>query len=351
MNTIIEYTDCPSCGSSNTADLLPPDKQVPTTLDLIYERGRSDEFSHVDFSPIREATFAICRHCAVMFIRRRSTPEAAREYYGQLFHVIEAPLPFDTLPLPSRFLERRIKVARGMARALDEHGVLSSVESVLCVRCNAGEFLKTLRDDYGHSELYAMEYLPSLRRHASEVWGLENVVPLYTPEFENPFPREKFDLIVCNEEFAHAHAPVRLADYLKSLLTDKGVLVAFNEKDHTQVLREPKLFKHGMNFFHKQLFTPKSLRAFFALRGFAVESLPHPTMGDPAALKESKLLYVARPSSSVEAALPSDEVDEVARIFRDWWKNYQWYKRKLRIRAFFKPGVPSPTGGGEARHL
>ena len=270
-------------------------------------------------------------------------------YYAQLFHVIEAPLPFDSLPIPERFIERRGKTARDLIETLARHGVLDRVKSVLHVRCNAGKALAVLRDEHGLSELYALEYLPSLIRHAREVNGLENVEPLLAPEFENPFPREKFDMILCNEDFGHAHDPRRVAAYLKTLLSDGGVLVVYNEKDHSKILSSMKLFPYGMNFFHKQVFTRKSLRIFLELCGFEVEELPHPAIGKPTSPKNSKILYVARVSECAAPALPSDEVEEMTRIFRKWWSAYKWFRRGRGPLSLFQHRGPSPTGGGEAR--
>ncbi|MFQ5418297.1 MAG: class I SAM-dependent methyltransferase, partial [Myxococcota bacterium] len=250
---MIEYTTCPSCECDRAEDLVPPGRSVDTTLDLIYSRNRAAEFSHVDLSAFLDPQFVICQNCALIFVRMRSTPAAAREYYGQLFHVIEAPLPFDTLPLPARFIVRRTKIAREMVATLVQNGVVNSKSTVLWARCNAGEGLKVLGDEHGLTELYGLEYLPSLIRHAKEVYGLENVEPLFTPEFENPFPREKYDVIFCNETFGHAHEPREIARYLKTLLSEGGVLVSYNEKDHLKILNDKKLFPYGMNFFHKQV--------------------------------------------------------------------------------------------------
>ncbi len=351
MNTVIEFTSCPSCGRQQTALLLPPCTKLATTLDLIYERGRASEFSAVDLSPFVDPDFAICENCAVIFAMKRSTPEAAAAYYGRLFHVIEAPLPFDTLPIPERFIERSTKIARDLLATLSANGVLDSVRSVLWVRCNAGEGLKILRDEYGLTEIFGLEYLPSLIRHAKEVWGLENVEPMQIPEFENPFPRQKFDLIVLNEAFSHAHEPATIADTVKMLLAEGGAAVVYNEKDHSEILKSTKLFPYGMNFFHKQIYTRRSLEAFLELCGYRVEELPHPTIGRPTSLKNTKILYVLRPDAGVTPRLPTEEGPSMALAFQSWWGAHKWNKRRLRVVALFERGRRGREkfGGGEAR--
>jgi len=349
MDTVIEYKACPSCGDERAIDLVPRGKKIHTTLDLIWSRGRAAEFSYVDLSPFTAPEFVICEQCALIFLRKRSTPEAARSYYAQLFHVIEAPLPFDSLPIPERFIERRGKTARQLIETLARHNILAPVKSVLHVRCNAGKALAVLRDEHGLSELYALEFLPSLIRHAREVNRLENVEPLLAPEFENPFPREKFDMILCNEAFGHAHDLRGAAAYLKTLLSDGGVLVVYNEKDHSKILSSMKLFPYGMNFFHKQVFTRKSLRLFLELCGFEVEELPHPAIGKLTSAKNSKILYVARVSERVAPELPSDEVEQMTRAFRRWWSAYKWFRCARGSLSLFQHREPSPTGGGEAR--
>jgi len=349
MNTVIECSRCPSCGDARLTAILPPGARVDTTLDLIYERGRLSDLPDVDLSPFLSPEFLICENCALIFMRCRSTPEAAAAYYPQLFHIIETPLPFEELPVPERFLERRTWVARRLIEVLADNGHLSSVESVLHVRCNMGEALQILRDEYDIGEVYGLEYLPSLMRHAREVFGLENIEPMVVPEFRNPFPRKKFDLIFCNEPFGHAHDPGRIVDELKALLSEQGAVVLYNEKDHSKVLGSNKLFPHGMNFFHKQLYTPKSLRSFLELSGFEVLPLPHPAIGRATSPKNTKILYVLRRDGDVTPALPSDEVEEMKRAFRRWWSSHKWYKRRRRLLAAFQGRRAERASGGEAR--
>jgi SAM-dependent methyltransferase len=349
MAAEFEYRLCPACESERTRDLLPAEEKVATTLDLVFDRGRAAEFADVDLAAFRAPCFAICEHCALIFVRTRPTPEAAGRYYARLFHVIETPLPFESLPIPERFLARKGRLARDLIATLASNGVLAGVESVLYVRCTAGEGPRILRDEHGVAEIYALEVLPSLVRHAREVLGVENVERLFTPEFENPFRRQRFDLIVCDEAFGHALDPARVATNLKALLSARGALVAFDEKDHSQILRSTKLFPYGMNFFHNQLYTRKSLRSFLAGHGFSVEALPHPVVGKASSLKNTKILFVARPDEGVRPALPSNEVDELARLFRRWWFAHKWKRRGRWLGSFVGPGGRIFAGGGEAR--
>jgi len=329
--------------------ILPRGAKVDTTLDLIYERGRTSELADVDLSPFLSPEFLICENCALIFMKRRSTPAGAALYYPRLFHLIETPLPFDELPIPDRFLQRRTWIAQHLIEVLADNDYLADVESVLHVRCNMGEVLKILRDEYGFSEVYGLEYLPSLIRHAREVFGLENVERMVVPEFHNPFPRKRFDLIFCNEPFGHAHDPGVVVAELKDLLSDGGLIVVYNEKDHSRVLASNKLFPHGMNFFHKQLYTRRSLRSFLELSGFEVLSLPHPAIGKATSPKNTKILYLLRRDESVTPMLPSDEVDAMKRNFRRWWSSHKWYKRRRRLLSPFQSRRVAVGGGGEAR--
>lgn len=349
MERTLDYRECPSCADDRVFDLLPKGDEVDTTLDLVFDRSRSAEFTPFGLAAFLSPRFAICPRCALIFVRTRSTPEAAKDYYARLFHVIETPLPYATLPIPERFVDRKGRIARDLIATLAEHGVLSGVESVLYVRCNAGEGPRVLRDEHGLTEVYALEVLPSLMRHAREVLGLANIEPLHVPEFENPFARKRFDLILCDEAFGHAHDPRRVAATLRSLLAEGGALVCFNEKDHAQILRSGKLFPHGMNFFHKQLYTRRSLRLFLEDRGFEVGELPHPFLGKPTSIKNTKILYVARSHAGVTPSYPSDEVDELARTFRRWWRAHRWRRRGRRLRSVFPQRSRGAELGGEAR--
>jgi SAM-dependent methyltransferase len=346
---MIEFEFCPSCGHGPPVRLAPPGQRVDTTLDLISGGSGVAGLDPIEIAPLMDIDFVICTRCALIFMPRRSTPEAAKHYYSQLFHLIEAPLPFDELPLSERFVRRKGAFARDLIRTLHDHGVLESVESVLYVRCNAGEGPRLLRDEHGIREVYGLELLPSCIRHAKEVYGLGQVERLFVPEFDNPFSRRRFDLILCDEAFAHAHDPVRVARSLASLLTDGGAIVAFKEKDHSQILKSSRLFPHGMNFFHKQLFTRRSLRAFLELQGFSVEQLPHPTVGKPESRKNSKILFRLRAGGTAKPELPSDEVESLVLDFRRWLSVHKWRSRRRRVLSAFRTRVAEPGIGGAAR--
>lgn len=349
MKGTIEFEHCPSCGHGPPIRLAPPGRTVGTTLDLIVRDSVTASLGSIDLAPLRDIDFVICSHCALIFMPRRSTPEAAKRYYSRLFHLIETPLRFDGLPLCERFVRRKAAFARDLIRTLDDHGVLAAAESVLYVRCNAAEGLRILRDEYGLREVYGLELLPSCIRHAREVHGLEQVERMFTPEFENPFRRRRFDLILCDEPFAHAHDPVRMARSLTGLLNDGGTIVAFKEKDHSRILKSAKLFPHGMNFFHKQLFTRKSLRSFLELQGFTVEPLPHPIVGKPESLKNSKILYRLRPGGTPMPELPSDEAEPLALAFRRWLAAHDRRRRRQRLLSLFRARGVEPGIGGFAR--
>jgi SAM-dependent methyltransferase len=349
MEGLIEFEICPSCGHGPPVRLAPAGHKVDTTLDLIAGDPGMFGLDSIEFAPLMDIDFVICSRCALIFMPRRSTPEAAKQYYSQLFHCIETPLPFDELPLSERFVRRKGAFARDLIRTLHDHGVLAAVESVLYVRCNAGEGPRLLRDEYGLSEVYGLEFLPSCIRHAREVYGLEQVERLYAPEFDNPFPRRRFDLILCDEAFAHAHDPVRTARSLTRLLNDGGAIVAFKEKDHSQILKSTRLFPYGMNFFHKQLFTRRSLRIFLELQGFSVEPLPHPTVGKRESLKNSKILYLLRPGGTTKPAFPSAEVEPLTLSFRRWLSAHQRRSRRQRVLSVFRTRGVEPGIGGAAR--
>jgi SAM-dependent methyltransferase len=350
MSRMIDFAACPSCRHEPSIRLAPPGVRIDTTLDLIDDDTADPLLGLADFAALRDIDFVICPRCALIYMPRRSTPAAARDYYARLFHRLETPLPYGDLPLPERFVRRHGAVARDLIRTLAAHGVLDGVTSVLYVRCNAGEGPRLLRDEHRISDVYALEVLPSCIRHAREVYGLPHVEPLLAPEFENPFSRRKFDLVICDEGFGHAHDPVCLARTLADSLSEGGVIVAFNEKDHSQILKSAKLFPYGMNFFHKQLFTRRSLRIFLELQGFAIEALPHPVVGKSESLKNSKILYLLRPGGKAVPELPSDEVASLAYTFSRWSSAHKWRRRKQRVLSAFRTRASEQPGfGGAAR--
>jgi len=99
MKGMIEFELCPSCGHGPPVLLAPPGQRINTTLDLIAGDPDSSGLDPIEFAELMDIDFVICSRCALIFMPRRSTPEAAKRYYSKLFHVIETPLPFDELPL------------------------------------------------------------------------------------------------------------------------------------------------------------------------------------------------------------------------------------------------------------
>ncbi len=349
MDSTIEFSSCPSCGHTPPVALAPDGERIDTTLDLVSDHELIGDSGPIDFEALRDTDFVICPNCALIFLTRRSSPAAAREYYGRLFHRIEVPLPFDGLPIPERFVRRNAALARDLVRTLAANGLLEGVRSALYVRCNAGEGPRLLREEYGVGEVYALELLPSCSRHAKEVNGSERVERMHVPSIENPFSRRRFDLIICDEAFGHALDPAGVARDLKALLRVGGAVVVFNEKDHSQILKSSKLFRNGMNFFHKQLYTRRSLQAFLELQGFEITELPHPVVGKPGSLKNTKILFVLRPGEAATALLPNDEVAQMTALFHRWRSAHKWRKRSQRLLSLFRVREIDPEAGGLAR--
>lgn len=104
-----------------------------------------------------------------------------------------------------------------------------------------------------------------------------------------------------------------------------------------------------MNFFHKQLFTRRSLRTFLELQGFSVEALPHPTVGKAESLKNSKILYLLRPGETAKPEFPSDEVEPLALSFRRWLSAHERRSRRKRVLSVFRTRAVEPGIGGAAR--
>jgi len=344
----VELDRCPACDDPRARELLPPGLRFDSSLEWLYERGLSERLPDVDLSPFHVARYVLCESCALVFCRRRATPEAAKTYYPRLFHAVGTKnLPFDAPRVPERYVERRSRVTSALVAILRERGLLEGVRKVLWVRCNAGEGLKLLRDEHGIEGVFGCDLLPSTVRHAREQWGLA-VRPLLAPEFDNPFPGERYDLVIVNHAFTHAHDPAGIARTLPGLLAPGGRVVIYNEPDHERSFRSKR--RHGINFFHKQMFTRKSFRIFLELSGFEVSELPHPTTDLAAATKNMKLCFAARPGAPARPALPSDEVELVASLFRPWWRGHLWRQRRKRILSLVRPGGGRRRGGVARLH-
>ena len=252
--------ECPACGSD---DLVPVD--FPTDL-------KEHELQEFGSAVIKDSGLALCSRCQLLFARNRQDKSDVLGYY-HAFSKIEK-REYAVYPPPQEFLQAQERLSNYLFKLLEsEQGVLEGKTSALNIRTECGLHMARLRDEYGFTELYGLDHFDSNMRYAREDLGLENMGFLHPYEFELPFERKQFDLVLCNHLVTHAFKPMALLAHLRQLLTDNGAVVVYNEIDHMPRFYEGSLHKKGVVNFHKQLLTQNSLHNMCRLGGFKAKML------------------------------------------------------------------------------
>ncbi len=330
MTCIIELKSCPSCGHSQLLKPLSPQLRFDNSLEHAMRRGKAinfDTFRPMDYA---NSGWSVCKNCALIFCQKRPSLDDADKWYEKLFRVVEN-RNYDIDPLPEIYITNQTSFAVDMFETLDAINVFNNVKSVLHVHCNAGLLLDRIRSKKGVDELYGLEYFEYPTKHAARLIGANRICRIQTPEPVNPFPQEKFDLLLIEHMLTHAHDPIGYLSYLKSLLNVAGKLVVFNELDHAQAMPKWGFYSKGINFFHKQLYTRDSMTAFLQSQGLELVSAPHPD-GRKWAVANDAMLFVCRAGKTV--AVPVGDVQEAKKLLRNWFQRHRVFRR---LRWIAKP--------------
>lgn len=321
---------CPCCGGRKLLEPLPEDLHYDNALESWIRSGRLRQIGSVPAREFARVEWRVCSGCTLIFCLKRPDLEEAESWYGELFRSVER-RNYDVTPLPREYLENQVSFAREFAATLKAGGVLDDVGSVLHLRCNAGHILYEVLQLRPGAEVYGIEYFDAPAAHAAALLGQDLIRVIKVPEPRNPFVRTKFDLILAEHYLTHAHNPAEYLDYLVSLLSPGGKLVIFNEQDHELSMKRRQHYRRGINFFHKQLFTRRTLHDFLCSRELAVSELPHPR-GRKWAVSNHSLLFVCQKGHS--APLASGSSEEAMALMQGW---LALHRRQRRIDALLQP--------------
>ena len=331
---LLPLAGCPACGSREARGLFPADCASDNDVGEGEARLLAQGLTPQDLALHRRSDFAACAGCGLIYARRRLTPEAAAPDYGRLLEIIEM-RGYNRFPLPEDYCRGKQRSAAALLDALGPHLPLGPDSAVLHVRCAGGQLLDEIRRRAGGQALYGLEFFEGPRRHAREVLGLPHIAPLHLPEFENPFPRARFDVIFANHLLTHAHDPALVLARLDAALAPGGLIVLHNELDHERFLtRRPLGYKRGVNVFHKQLLSPATLALIVRRAGFAQRLLPQPASGHDAWMTCLAWRPGERPDPGCPA--PAADPEHLRRLFGEWRRAQAGYERRRRRKTWLR---------------
>lgn len=305
---MIQLAECPGCSGRTF-------HAVYAHNDLVY---RPEPAARA----IATSAFCACPACGLFFARRRQDLDSAAEFYTNFAQFENR--HYAVYPPPVNYVRGKEKRAAQICAGLDEHGLLRSGLDVLHIRCDGGTLLARLREGWGVSGLFGLDYFDSNIRYATEVLHLPHIAKL-DGRCLIPFA-QRFDLIISNHMLTHALEPRPFLATIRDLLKPDGVAFFYNENDHEALMdRESRLLAGGINAFHKQLLTRVSLAHLLRGAGFGFDAI-----GGHGPWLEVLTTRVATVRST-----PNGDATEIARlhaVFTAWARRHERQRTTRRLR-------------------
>jgi SAM-dependent methyltransferase len=321
--TAILLEACPACGHGELLRAFPDTLASDNSLGRLAGKRGVPEFPGFDVREHLLSLWSVCGHCALMFARRRPSSARLAEWYPPLFQLSEE-RGYNTAPLPESYLRGKREGAEKLHRLLGRHGVFAGAKSLIHFRTGPGHLLDAVKRGHPEIDVYGLEYFEHPANHAKTLVGADKVKRIAEPEPANPFPLNRFDVIIANHFLTHAHEPVAFLRYLRGLLSETGKLVIYNELDHALSFRSMTAYPRGLNFFHKQLFTRASLDAFVRAQG--LEPVEIDTAPD--GKRPKYIMLLCSPANATSVA--SGDAKAALSLIRSWRQNHRLY-RTLRF--------------------
>ncbi len=288
------------------------DELVAVDLPL---KTSADHLAEFQSLVVVDSAFALCRRCDLVFARRRQSPEEELRYH-EAFHEFKLGRYIQYPPVPT-YLENSRRVAEQGVSLLDREGLLRSDIKVLHVRCEGGAQLALLRDRYGISQVYGLDYAEPNIRYAREDLGLANVAMLQPVDFSVPFEEKQFDLVCAAHQMTHALEPMRLLARFRELLAPGGALVLYDEPDHIPSFRDGTDHARRIIRFHKQLLVQSSVDNMCRLAGFDARLIDYATESVRWARNANSMTLLLRPNQPTRPdELRPEQGDEILAALR-----------------------------------
>ncbi|MBL8687115.1 MAG: class I SAM-dependent methyltransferase [Alphaproteobacteria bacterium] len=332
MSNMFFLDQCPTCGSKDFSSPFAEKLADDNTLGHFIITHPQKKYDGINLDLFRKVGWRVCNFCTQIFCLKRPMVDGLETWYNQLFFDSEH-RDYDVNPLPLKYVQNQKNFADQLYDILDKNNVFEAVTSVLHFRCHAGFLLKKIADNKKISEVYGLEYFENPAKHAQNLLGAERVARITGPEPHNPFKKSKFDLILLEHFLTHAHNPGHFLNYVKSLLSDRGKIVVFNEPDHSKSFLSGSFYRRGINFFHKQLFTNKTLVFFLKAHSIDGIELPHPP-GLDWAVANNSLLFVGKLGNIQKPCKQNPQ--PVTDLIQSWFRKHNYYQKIYWIRKKFK---------------
>ena len=162
-------------------------------------------------------TFVRCRDCSLVYQSPRPTLEHVKTYYESEYIAHRQPSDWGWLaPLFRRAIE---SLDRDKLRIVDRYVRVGPSSTVLDVGCGAGTFLSRMRSQHG-SAAVGVDFMDLADRPA-----LRDVEFHRGLFYDQPFERERFNLITMWHFLEHDYDPMRSLAHARASLAPQGRLI------------------------------------------------------------------------------------------------------------------------------
>mgnify|MGYP000376159642 CR=1 FL=1 len=168
--------------------------------------GEEKEFHDIDYLRTKPCQLKICSKCGFIFSDRFYNEQELEIYYEMRYR--KQGVNVDHLITANRklgFLEA------SLGKYLKEHKDLKICD----IGAGIGYVLHWAKMQYGHNQIFGVEYDIKIRRYAKNAFGID-----LTKEFDDT---QKYDLIITNHVLEHVIDPRKELERIKNALTAKGI--------------------------------------------------------------------------------------------------------------------------------
>jgi SAM-dependent methyltransferase len=307
-------THCPACEYSHMTAVFPGQK-TDNTLARLVNTPLPFHLPGFDLARHAFSDWQVCDHCALLFAKNRPDATGLSEWYPQLFQYSEE-RSYNTAELPQAYIEGKAKSSKELLATINRHDVLTHAKSLIHFRTGPGHLLAQAKKQNPDLDVFGLEYFEHPAAYARTLVGNDRIAVIDLPEPKHPFAIKTFDVIIANHFLTHAHDPRALMAYFRSILSADGTLIIYNELDHDLSLKSMTAYARGLNFFHKQLFTRKTLIGFVQACGFSVEDIS-------AGKKPKYITLLCRKATAV--AMQKGDAAQAAKLLQSWKRKHSFY--------------------------
>jgi SAM-dependent methyltransferase len=315
---MLSLSNCPACDQSHMRPAFSGRKPDNTLARLA---GKPLPFALPGFDLEIHATsnWQVCEHCALIFAKNRPNSKGLEKWYPQLFQYSEE-RNYNTATLPQSYLDGKAKSALELLGTINSHNILAAAKSLIHFRTGPGHLLAEAKKQNPALDVYGLEYFEHPAAYARTLVGNDRIATIQLPEPKHPFAVTSFDVVIANHFLTHAHDPRALVAYFRTILADTGTLVLYNELDHDLSLKSMTAYARGLNFFHKQLFTRRTLVGFLQACGFSVEDISTDKNG-----KQPKYITLLCRKAKAQP-MQEGNAAQALQLLQSWQRKHTFYK-------------------------